>query len=293
MVKAVILVLTLLLGTHSLSAQNISGKVLDSQTDEAIAYAHIYAMELGNGAVSDQNGRFQYMKGSELPIRFRITAIGYEEKVVETEVFGEEELLIKLNPVVIDGGEAVVTADVLKESRIRNRRGWLNRGTIQIKAPPTENVAFGVAQKIDFESPPIFPKSYSVRLNLADPPTSSGKKIEYKKADSLKFRLRFVKTDSVGLPGDRDLTGVQIIEIFPAQNGNLTFNLSNYNLLIYESEFYVVIEWLVDDLYRSGEWQIPNYEIRGGDKPHYYRFNLFDRWRKLDYGLVYDLRFEY
>lgn len=293
MVKTIFGILVFFFCAHSLPAQNFSGKVTDSQTDKPIAYAHIYALGLNDGAVSDQNGRFKYEPGSELPNRFRITAVGYEEKIVDAVLFSGEELLIHLTPIVIEGGEAVITASALKEARIRNRREWFGRHTFQIQAPPTENVAFGVAQKLDFESGPISPKSFSVWMNISSPPRSSDGDLDYKKADSLKFRLRFVKPDSTGLPSEIDVTGVQIIKEIPAPSGKVTFDLSNYGISIDEKEFYIVLDWLVDDLYRAGEWEIPNYEIRARDGIHYFRYNLFDRWREKRNRLVFDFRFEY
>ena len=89
-------------------AQNtISGKVIDAETEESLAFANITFNGINNkGVISDINGNFSYK--SDKPINsIRVTYLGYQEKLIN--ISSEKNLIIRLEASLENLNEVVVT----------------------------------------------------------------------------------------------------------------------------------------------------------------------------------------
>jgi len=102
------LIVFLILGFGSISAQEVSGKVLDQQ-NQPIIYAQIINTANNNHTHTDIDGRFlieQVSEGDSL----HITHIGYESRII-VAAQTDEKLIINLNASPIDLEEIVISPD--------------------------------------------------------------------------------------------------------------------------------------------------------------------------------------
>jgi hypothetical protein len=100
--------LVLLINTSGLLAQySISGKVVDAETNESLAFANITFNGINDrGVISDINGSFFYK--SNQPINsIRVTYLGYQDKTIN--ISSEDNVLIKLKPSLENLNEVVIT----------------------------------------------------------------------------------------------------------------------------------------------------------------------------------------
>ncbi len=89
--------------SFNLSAFQVSGVILDSETKQILSYVNIGIAGKNVGTVSDENGKFaleisEEMKNEQLKFSF----IGYEDKILNISgiISGKEELTVSLTPTV-------------------------------------------------------------------------------------------------------------------------------------------------------------------------------------------------
>jgi len=73
----------------------VSGKILDSRTNEALVGATITIKGTTNGDVTDANGEFSLVTGQKLPFTLIVTYVGYLKKEL---LINESKVEIKLDP---------------------------------------------------------------------------------------------------------------------------------------------------------------------------------------------------
>jgi len=83
----------------SVIGQTIKGKVIDSQTLEALSYVHIGIVGKNMGVISKENGSFEInLDKGEVKDSLTFSMIGYETQSMLLKGIADNNLLIKLNP---------------------------------------------------------------------------------------------------------------------------------------------------------------------------------------------------
>ena len=114
--KQLIMFLALFFLIHStLSAAELTGKVRDAETGEALPGANVYLEGVGRGTTADLDGQFEISRVGEGSYTLVISFVGYKEYrnaiVVEPDA---AELFIELLPEAFRGKEVTVVADRAK-----------------------------------------------------------------------------------------------------------------------------------------------------------------------------------
>ncbi len=107
MLNSILTIIAALLVLSNIHAAPISGKVVDSKTNENIPGAHIKLIEGTTGAVTNLQGEFSLeIGGQSLPVRILVTHISFEpDTFLITSATGNQ---ISLRTGAIMGGEVVV-----------------------------------------------------------------------------------------------------------------------------------------------------------------------------------------
>lgn len=113
----------------------IAGRVVDERSG-ALAGARLVIAETGQSAVSDVRGAFRLEEVTGTVVNLRVTMIGFRPQTVEARV-GEEAVLIRLTPTVVELSEVVVTGTAGGEERrsIGNAVAKIAASDIQEVAP--------------------------------------------------------------------------------------------------------------------------------------------------------------
>lgn len=277
-----------------LNAQDsrFDGLILDAESEQPVPFAHIYRVESGGGTTSNSSGRFIYQTADSDSFILTISAVGYESKTISSDQFYPgEQLTIRLKPVVHQSEAAVVTAGSFSSYRVRNRRSLFNRAAKNLQSPPVEHVAFGFAQKINPEKTPAWPTHFRFRIDTGDRLFSEDEgSIRDNDRGNFTYRLRFVKADSVGMPTEADLVSTPLTVTVPAEQGWVEFDLEKEMLLIDKSPFFLLVEWLIDEI--GNQEILPWYEMRWEKGSHYYRLNPLSGWKESRHGLIFDFRYD-
>lgn len=118
---SVIPILLLLLGTTTVFAQtNISGKVTDAATGDALAGVNIVVKGKVVGTITDANGNFSLKVTDSPPVTLVFSFVGYkssETTISETNATGVE---VKLEEQTLLGQEVVVSASRVEESILQS-----------------------------------------------------------------------------------------------------------------------------------------------------------------------------
>lgn len=270
----------------------IHGQLIDFETDQAIPYAHIYFMDGSGGTTTNGNGEFKIILTNENSVTLRFTAIGYQSKMISGEELTDQKVHpFYLQPKIYESGEALVISESIQRYRVRNRRSLMNRGAMQLVAPPKEHVAFGIAQEIKPKTDVLWPLQFRVRIResgeFADEEITTDSEAS---TDTFKFRLRFVRVSGDGKPTEEDLIPFPIYQTIPAKQGWLQFNLEEKNIRIEQNRFFILVEWLTD--HPDLQQKIPWYDLKLDEGSHYLRLNPIYRWRESSHGLIFDFQYE-
>jgi len=97
----------LALAVLSASAQSITGKVIDKETQQAIPYAAIQINE-SSGTITNEEGYFSFDFGDAAPSGFIISCIGYQSLTVPVLALKDELATFSLSPAAIALNEVLV-----------------------------------------------------------------------------------------------------------------------------------------------------------------------------------------
>ena len=100
------LLLAIIMVLPQIALGQVSGIVVNSQTDEPVPLVNILIMDTEFGVVSDMDGRFD-IKGHPLPLRLRFSAVGYETKFLDIDA-PRPNIRVRLNSANISGQEVLV-----------------------------------------------------------------------------------------------------------------------------------------------------------------------------------------
>lgn len=97
MIKTLALIITLLFFQNIYG--QVSGYVVDNESNEPISFVNLFLSNIGTGTVTDENGKFVF--NSEIPNGsiLKISAVGYSEMIIEIdEKTKKNDLEIRLTP---------------------------------------------------------------------------------------------------------------------------------------------------------------------------------------------------
>ncbi len=99
----------------------VTGSVLDEESNNPVIGATIFLPSLETGTTTDENGRFEFeLNPDQIPVEIEISAIGYKSKTLFLENMAAE-LQITLEPMVIQGEELFVEAGRLSAIESESR----------------------------------------------------------------------------------------------------------------------------------------------------------------------------
>ena len=109
MYKLIYMVLALAMPFIAFSQNSIAGKVIDAETNNPVMSATIYISKIEKGALTNFEGLFQINNISAGNYNLVISSIGYSTRTVNLSLPLNEELIIELQPSVIEM-EAVIVS---------------------------------------------------------------------------------------------------------------------------------------------------------------------------------------
>ncbi|MDF9796020.1 hypothetical protein OKW21_001283 [Catalinimonas alkaloidigena] len=93
------------------SKVNITGQVLDAETNEPLPGVNVMISELGQGTASTSDGTFQLSLIPDTKHQLRFSFIGYEEQLFDLICTTDTVLSVQLSPSVLMTEEVVIQAD--------------------------------------------------------------------------------------------------------------------------------------------------------------------------------------
>lgn len=108
--KYFILLIFFFSATVSVLAQNnLSGKVIDSKTNELLPAVDIFIRELQRGVISDLNGKYSFTNLPEGKFTVQFSYVGYKTEVKDVQISrGDNSMNVTLQPTNLELGEVVV-----------------------------------------------------------------------------------------------------------------------------------------------------------------------------------------
>jgi len=231
MIMRFTILLLLLLITCTSKGQNLfSGKLLDKESNHPIIYANIGIVGKNVGTVSNLNGDFELKLSDEYKDdTLKITAIGFKDMIHRVSSFKKlfsENQTIRMEQQVVELNEIVVSGKELKEVTLGNKTAskFMSLGF------SSNDLGNELGIKVKIKKSPTHIKSFNTTI------AENG-------YDSLKFRINFYQIKKNN--PDKKIPTKDIIVVTKIKNGQLSFDLTDYNIVVYD-DFYVTLEWIED-----------------------------------------------
>lgn len=224
--KSFIIILSILIGITHIKAQQITGKVIDNQTKEAIEYVSVGVMNTPLGAISDENGNFELdAKQINPKSRVRVSMIGYEPQQFTISELLVPELTVEMVKTSYDINAITITPTqerIIGEKGFTRSKGWSGWGGLKIRK------GYELGLKLDLGDELIKIKSLHVLIHR-------------QAFDSSYFRLHIRSVNDTNVLDE--LLTENIIFPITEESGWAEINLENYNL-IHNGEVGVTLEWI-------------------------------------------------
>ncbi len=221
----------------SASAQQLilRGKVLMENEDTGVPYVTIGILNSNIGVYSQENGEFQI----EFPLQYlkdtiQFSCIGYQSlKMALNKLSQKETNTIRLSTKTVEIEEVIVTPKK-KFQVIGLEKG--NSGMILFN----ESLYSGEAVAIKLQSSRVPFQINKGALRFYD-----------NQLEPFIARIRIMSVDSVtGLPKD-DLINQNVYQKTTRKKGWLEFNLEEYEVWLWEDNFFICFEWILTPEYRK------------------------------------------
>lgn len=98
---------------HYISAQELQGIISDSKTKNAIPYSSIAILHSNKGTYADADGAFQLNSTVNTNDTLKISAIGYESKIINVSYFAKTNNTIYLRPSTETLKEVVINSNLI------------------------------------------------------------------------------------------------------------------------------------------------------------------------------------
>jgi hypothetical protein len=217
-----------LLGWLSLlNGQRLEGRILDSQTTEALEYVSIGIMDSPQGATTDETGFFSFETLDQpASARVRISMIGYEDRVFSldeiralNEDIGLTRKAIELEEVKI---RAVQSERKVGATRSNTQSGWSGWGGMYIRK------GYEMGTRLALGKQAVKVKSLHVRLHRQAFNTSY-----------YRLHMRAMEDTVIG----KELLNENIILSMHNESGWEEIDLTPYNLWL-SGDVAMTLEWL-------------------------------------------------
>ncbi len=117
--KTVTQAILLLLIARGALGWNLTGRVVDQDTGQALAGANLRLFETRLGTAADLDGRFRLELGERRQGRLLVSHVGYEEQELAVLAGGSDSLLVRLRATWLDSEELIYSTDA-REQTTRN-----------------------------------------------------------------------------------------------------------------------------------------------------------------------------
>lgn len=256
---------------------NISGKIFDKSTNEAIPFASIGIKGKTLGTVSDENGNFEISLKNMLDTdSLKISAIGYQSKsfsLAKAKSFTGEKIYLAQASVQLSEVTVKPTKTITKVLGNKNYNT-----NIQCSFQGIDGQYKGVEA--------------AIRAN-----NKKGREIWFEKLnffiiknnmkDSAIFRLNLYRKDKDGLPGENILYK-PIVFKSKVSGGIVEVDLKKYNVHT-NDDFFISLECLSEQMTKD------NLSFSGSIKgPAYFKMATFSNWEKIGLmGLDFNVTVSY
>ncbi len=219
------LIFVILLIQVKVSGQIITGRIIDSKTNEPLEYVGIGIINTNYGTITDSNGYFRFKaKVNELSV-VRISMIGYEPQEFTVKELKNNKNEIKLNEKTIELAEIII--EPTKERKIgatsySRSSGWSGWGGLRTRK------GYEIGILLDLGSKPVEVKNLNILLKRQS-------------FDKTIFRLH-IRSIKDTLVTDELLTE-NIIFPVTKESGWVEINLESYNIVL-SGKVGVTLEWL-------------------------------------------------
>ncbi len=99
---------------YSQDTTQLTGKIIDSLSGEALESVAVQVLETGSGTYTDVQGHFQIIPDQSLPVTLRFSYVGYNPKSIRITSF-MEDIQVMLSPTAEQLTEVVVQANSFRE----------------------------------------------------------------------------------------------------------------------------------------------------------------------------------
>ena len=239
MMKPVFLTVMVLFGLYVQAQTKITGKVIDAETQAALAFTNIGILGTTTGTVSDHNGNFSLSLNTKLSFKdtLQFSFIGYKTTSIVISRLKPSDNIIEMVPQADQLDQVVITGIKPKEKIIG--RNHIGSGTLWSN--------FYIAGE---EQDDRLGRELGMRFNLKGDYRlkTFSFYIGSNEYNSVKFRLNVYKIDENG-PAELLNKEDVIFDVGDIQSDWFELNLEDYNIYIKEelSSFAVTIQWLESD----------------------------------------------
>lgn len=133
-------ILLCLLASHSMVAQTVAGKVINSATNSPVPFANVTIVQEGQekkiGVASDENGNFIIGIAQPLPVELEFTAVGFLPRRIVVESF-TRNLEVRLSEDYMQLGEVYITSDKISEQDLKAPIETIKVGLVQLQSTPS------------------------------------------------------------------------------------------------------------------------------------------------------------
>lgn len=233
MKKVIALILVLLSATSGYS--QITGKIIDLETNKPVSYSNIWIKNTKIGTTSDTLGTFNF-KRAKIGDTLKVSSLGYEEFNFIAK--GHNEISIK--PVTVELDEVVLSP--MKDKKIKKIISYDKKKDVK---DFYTNGHYSIARYFKYN------KSYK-----ANPYIKNIKTVVWNaKREKVNFKMYLVKADKNGNPTNILLTKPQIFNVKVGIR-EVKWNLKKENVSFPEDGFCIVIDRLnLDKNKYSNEYQ--------------------------------------
>jgi predicted alpha/beta superfamily hydrolase len=240
---------------------SIRGQIVDANLHQGLPYVNVGIKEKNIGSASQVNGSFTLQIPNEFADdTLTLSLVGYHElNIPLRELDPRPNLTIRLIEKITTLDEVVIRGEKL----VQKKYGIKTRGLIHF----TDGIfkaddSFEIGQVIRLEKETAQITSVNLHINAT-------------RGDSASFRINFYRYDDDDNRPKERIIEKNIVQRHPVNEGWLTFDLSQYNILL-KGKVFVAVEFIPE--HKDDLKQIL-YEVKiGGRYRSFFRRNSLGQW---------------
>ena len=281
--KSIFSIILLLIIPYS-HAQNIVGKVIDSETLVGIPYVNIGIKGKSVGTISNKDGAFVLKVNDQVAENEEVvfSHIGYETQVINiADLLKKNTIVLKAN--VNDLDEVIVDADkrIVKKKTMGKKRANLVKAYYGFYSAYEHDV---VDDALGKETGMHFNVKRDCKIEKLNFYIFTN---QYK---SLKFRVNFYEIEN-GLPGNYIFNENIIFEVKDGVTGWFEVDLEEYNLYLDKelNEIAVTIQWIESEKMNAQSKFFSILTALSSWRVQYIRNKSMDKWEKQKTALNFNI----